>query len=131
MEESFEKMVADHMEAGFLENIADMLKHDRSLFRLLGYLIKDERQRVRIGAIALAEALLDDYRDEIVAEVPAIANTLLEDPDPVRRSDAAYMLSVIKDKGALPFLEKALHDPNPAVQESAKEAMEEIRGPAH
>ena len=69
-------MIADHMEAGFLENIIDMFKHDRSLFSHLGHLINDGRGRVRMGAVALAETLKDGYPDEIVKAIPSIAEGL-------------------------------------------------------
>ncbi len=32
-------LIADHMESGFLENIIDMFRHDKSLYPLIGELI--------------------------------------------------------------------------------------------
>ncbi len=121
-----EKMISDYLEAGFLENIIDMLKHDTSLFYLLAHFIKDGRQRVRIGALAIVESLLPYYKDEIARQVPSISKTLLEDPDPVKRADAAYLLSIIGDGSAVPFLKKALLDSHLQVYEAAREAIEEI-----
>jgi len=44
----FLRMIADHMENGFLENIIDMFRHDTTLYSLVGELIQDERVRVRL-----------------------------------------------------------------------------------
>lgn len=126
----FEQMVADHMEAGFLENIADMLKRDKDMFYLIGFMINDKRQRVRIGAAALVEMFLCEHgcRQDILGLIPAVGNALRENPDPAARADAAYVLSVIKDVKALPFLEAALNDPHPLVREIAGQVIGELGG---
>jgi len=43
MSEDIKMMIADYMEKGFLENIVDMFKHDRSLSPLIADLMRDER----------------------------------------------------------------------------------------
>ena len=119
-------MVADHLETGFLENIIDMLKRDKTHFSLIPGLIQDERQRVRIGALALIETFLEKNRAEIIALIPLICDAL-EHENPVVRADAAYMLSVIGDKSAVTCLEGSLlTDPHPVAHEAAKEAIVEI-----
>ena len=128
-DEELKKMIADHMEAGFLENIIDMFRRDRSLFGLLGCLISDERARVRLGAVALVEALKESFfRDAIVKEVSSIAG-VLKNPEAVIRADAAYLLGVIGDKSALPFLRDSVNDENAAVREVLKETIEELSVP--
>jgi hypothetical protein len=119
------RMIADHMEAGFLENIIDMFKHDRSLFSHLGHLINDGRGRVRMGAVALAETLKDGYPDEIVKAIPRIAEGL-KNLDPAVRGDAAYLLEIIGHKDAIPYLTDALKDENGLVRDAVGEAMEKI-----
>lgn len=114
------------MEDGFLENIVDMFKHDKSLYSLLGNLLGDERSRVRIGTIALVETLQEEDRDNIIEAIPGIAG-LLKDPHPTIRGDAAYLLSIIGHRDALPFLESASSDDNEAVREAVHEAIEEIK----
>lgn len=114
------------MEDGFLENIVDMFKHDKSLYSLLGNLLGDERNRVRIGTIALVETLQEEDRDNIIEAIPGIAG-LLKDPHPTIRGDAAYLLSIIGHRDALPFLESASSDDNEAVREAVHEAIEEIK----
>jgi hypothetical protein len=64
------RMIADHMEGGFLENIIDMFKHDRGLYSLVPHLMADERGRVRLGTVALIEALRDAHRKEIIDAIP-------------------------------------------------------------
>lgn len=123
--EEFVRIVADHMEAGFLENIIDMLKRDKSHFALIPGLIADERQRVRIGALVLIETFLEKERGEIMGLIPAICAALGSE-NPVVRADAAYMLSVIGDESAIGCLKNSMLDPHPVVSGAAKEAIHEI-----
>ncbi|MDA8387843.1 MAG: HEAT repeat domain-containing protein [Nitrospiraceae bacterium] len=123
--DKFVRMVADHMEAGFLENIIDMLKHDKAHFGLIPGLIADERQRVRIGALVLIETFLEKNRPEIMDLVPSICDAL-KNENPVVRADAAYMLSVIGDEVAINCLKNSLMDPHPIVSGAAKEAIHDI-----
>ena len=125
--EEFARMVADHMEAGFLENIIDMLRSDKTNFILIPGLIADERQRVRIGALALIETFLEENRAEITGLIPSICDAL-KNENPVVRADAAYMLSVIGDESAVHCLTDSLLDPHPVVSGAAKEAIREILG---
>lgn len=118
-------MIADYMEKGFLENIIDMFKHDRSLYLLIGDLMADERMRVRLGISALVETLAKEDPENIPASIPSIGNLLKKD-NPTIRGDAAYLLGVIGHPEAVPFLTAALADENADVRQLAKEAMEEI-----
>jgi HEAT repeat protein len=119
------KMIADHMENGFLENIVDMFKHDRSLYPLIGDLLGDERSRVRIGAVALIETLKEEDAEHVVSAIPGVVERL-KDPNATIRGDAAYLLGIIGHRDALPFLKETLSDDHELVQESVKEAIEEI-----
>ena len=114
------------MENGFLENIIDMFKQDKSLYSLLGELLGDERSRVRIGTVALVETLQAEDRSNVIKAIPEIAR-LLGDPHPTIRGDAAYLLGIIGHKDALRFLEEALFDKNDAVREAVQEAIEDIK----
>ena len=119
-------MIADYMEKGFLENIIDMFKHDRSLYPLIGGLMTDERMRVRLGISALVETLAKEDSDNIARSIQSIA-ALLKDQNPTIRGDAAYLLGIIGQRKAIPFLVEAADDDNPGVREIAREAIEEIR----
>jgi len=120
-------MIADHMEAGFLENIIDMFRHDNSLYSLVGELIQDERVRVRVGITAMMEELRVLDSSHVIQAVPNLI-PLLGHKDPVVRGDASNLLGIAGEKSAIPFLERALLDENASVRLIAKEAIEEIWG---
>jgi HEAT repeat protein len=124
--ESILKMIADHMENGFLENIIDMFKHDKIYYPLIGDLLGDERSRVRVGTVALVETLKTEDADHILQAIPGVAE-LLKKPNATIRGDAAYLLGIIGHKDAIPFLEVASHDENELVRETAEEAIEAIK----
>jgi HEAT repeat protein len=119
-------MLADHMEAGFLENIIDMFKHDGALYELVAELMADERSRVRIGTAALVEALKDEHGERVHALIPSVG-ALLRHQNPIIRADAVYLLSVIGHRDALPCLEDALEDESEAVRQVVRETVEELK----
>jgi hypothetical protein len=125
-DQSLITLIADHMENGFLENIVDMFRHDRSLYSLTGSLIQDERVRVRVGITALMEELKKLDSIHIIEAVTGLL-PLLSHTEPVVRGDAANLLGIIGDEDALLPLEKLLGDENEHVRLIAKEAIEEIR----
>jgi HEAT repeat protein len=126
-DDELKKMVLDYMDNGYLENIIDMFKHDESLCQLVIDMIKDERVRVRLGAVALVEDLVKTKREPLVRLVPSIA-MLLEEDNPTLRGDAAYLLGIIRDAGALPFLLNAKDDENRFAREIICDAINEITG---
>ena len=119
------KIIADYMEKGFLENIIDLFKHDANLYSFVGDLVKDERFSVRIGISALIETLKIEDAENISKAMPSII-PLLKDRNPTIRSDAAYLLGVIGNKDALPFLREATKDEDANVSVIVEEAIEEI-----
>lgn len=119
-------LIADHMEAGFLENITDMFLHDSSLYSLVGELIQDERVRVRMGITAMMEELKTSDRNNISRAVAPLLPLLSHREDFVR-GDAANLLGIAGDQGVIPHLEKALQDRNPEVRFIVQDAIEEIR----
>ena len=125
-DQSLITLIADYMENGFLENIIDMFRHDRSLYSLIGSLIQDERVRVRIGITALMEELKKLDAINIFGAVHGLL-PLLAHTEPVVRGDAANLLGIIGEKKALLPLEKLLEDESENVRMIAKEAIEEIR----
>jgi len=120
------KMVADYMESGCLDNIIDMYKHDESLYEYVADLLKDERMRVRIGIIALIEALQKEEPEKVKKALSSIL-PLLKDGNAVVRGDAAYLLGIIGDKDAIPFLEEIAKDEDADVRLIVKEAIDDIR----
>jgi len=124
------KLIADYMENGFLENIADMFTHDKTLYPMIGELLGDERSRVRLGAVALVEMLLEKDIDNVVKAIPGIAE-VLKNHSPTLRGDAAYLLGIIGHNDAMPFLTEALNDENELVRQTIKESVEEIKKKGH
>lgn len=119
-------MIAEHMETGFLDNIIDLFKHDKSYYPYLGDLMGDERGQVRIGTFALVETMMDEDYENIVSAIPGIAK-LLKDENPTIRGDAAHLLGVIGHRDALPFLSAISDEKSPLVKETIEEAIEEIK----
>jgi hypothetical protein len=118
-------LIADHMEAGFLENIIDMFLHDPGLYNLVGELIQDERVRVRVGVTAMMEDLAARDRANVVRAVPHLL-PLLDHPEAVVRGDASNLLGIAGDPVAVPLLRKVLDDADRNVRLIAREAIEEI-----
>ena len=119
------KMISDHMENGFLENIIDMFRHDTTLYSLVGELIQDERVRVRLGVTALMEELKKICPDHVILAQEHLM-PLLDHPEAVVRGDAANLIGIIGDRESIPQLERLLSDQNDNVRFIAKEAIEEI-----
>jgi hypothetical protein len=118
-------MIADYMENGFLDNIIDMFKHDKNLYKYIGDLITDERMRVRIGVAALVETLKKEDPENVIKAIPFIL-PLLKNQNPVLRGDAAYLCGMIGHIDAIPFLKEIVKDEDVNVRTIAKEAIEEI-----
>ena len=124
--ESTIKMIADHMENGFLENIVAMFRQDKSYYPHIRDLMGDERMQVRIGTFALVEILMAEDFESIVSAIPGIAK-LLKDENPTIRGDAAHLLGIIGHKDALPFLSAVSDEKSDLVRETIEESIEEIK----
>lgn len=120
------KMLTDYMEGGFLENIISLFRKDKSLYPLIGEMLADERGRVRLGTIALVETLITENHDNILTAIPGVAS-LLKNPNPTIRGDAAHLLGIIGHKDALPYLREAAHDEHEAVRETVQESIDMIK----
>ncbi len=120
------KMIADYMEGGMLDNIADMYKHDQALYAYIGDFMRDERMRVRIGVTALIEILKKEDPEHIHKAIPSVL-PLLKDQNPVVRGDAANLLGIIGERESLPFLEEMLSDEDQNVRTIVKESIDEIK----
>jgi hypothetical protein len=122
---NIKKLIADYVEDGFLDNIVDMFKHDKSLYSYIGDLMRDERIMVRIGISALVETLREEDSEHISRALPSVI-PLLEDQNPMLRCDAAYVLGIIGHKDAIPFLRKASQDGHPHIRTIAEESIDDI-----
>jgi hypothetical protein len=122
----FIRMIADHMEKGYLENIIDMFKHDPELYDILPELIADTRLRVRIGSSALIEALNSEDGTHIHRAIPLLL-PLLHTADAHLRGDIAYVLGIIGNEENVRDLLPLLEDRNHDVRVIAREAIDDIR----
>ncbi len=120
------RMLRDYMENGFLENIMDMFKHDPSLWGAVPRMITDERSRVRIGTIALAETFFDEHKVEIARALPDIALGL-KHKEPTIRGDVVYLLDTFGFKEAVPYLKDAVKkEDTPVVRVEIEETIEKL-----
>ena len=118
-------MLIEYMGKGFLENIISLLKQDHTLCRFVADMLGDENLRVRLGATALVEELVEDHREDLRAAVPGIIK-LLKHENPTIRGDAASVLGMIKDPTAIDALLACLQDDHPGVREAAQDALLEM-----
>lgn len=121
-----QKMIADYMENGLLDNIVDMFKYDKSLYDYLPGLIRDERMRVRIGTIALLETLAKEDTENIGKATRSLI-PLLYNNSPIVTGDVAYILGLIGDQETIPFLQGIANSSDPGVRTIVQEAIQDIR----
>lgn len=121
-----EKMIADYMENGLLENIVDMFKYDNTLYDFIPRLIRDERIRVRIGTIALLEILYKEDPDNIGKAISHLI-PLLKNSEPVVQGDVAYILGLIGTEELIPSLEEVIDSDNADLRTIVREAIDDIR----
>ena len=121
-----QKMIAEYMENGCLDNIIDMFKYDKTLYDYIPGLMTDERLRVRIGTIALLETLKKEDAESIGKAIQPLIS-LLKDENPRIRGDVAYVLGLIGDRETIPVLEQMINNEDPNVGIIVREAIEDIQ----
>jgi len=121
-----QKMIAEYMENGLLDNIIDMFKYDKTLYDYIPGLMTDERMRVRIGTIALLETLKKEDAESIGKAIQPLI-PLLKDENPLIRGDVAYVLGLIGDQETIPVLEQIINNEDPNVRIIVQEAIEDIQ----
>jgi HEAT repeats len=122
-----QKMIADYMENGLLDNIIDMFKYDKNLYNYIPTLIKDERMRVRIGTVALLEALAKEDAENTGKAIRLLIPLLKGDSNPLVMGDVAYILGLIGNKDTIPFLEEIIDNQDSNVKIIVQEAIQDIR----
>ena len=121
-----QKMIAEYMEKGCLDNIIDMFKYDKTLYEYIPGLMTDERLRVRIGTIALLETLKKEAAESIGKAIQPLI-TLLTHENPRIRGDVAYVLGLIGDQETIPVLKQLINNEDPNVSIIVREAIEDIQ----
>jgi hypothetical protein len=110
------KVISDFLELGHAENIVAMFKQDKSLYRLTGDLLRDERFTVRLGIAVLFEELASVRPDDISLAIPSLL-PLLEEKNPILRGEAATILGIIGTAESINRLAQLQNDPDPQVKE--------------
>ncbi len=113
------KVIGDFLEKGYADSIAAMFRSDPSLYKLTGYLLRDERFTVRMGTAVLFEELVETDAEDVVKAIPEL-KPLLKDDIPWVRGEAVNILGTIGTREAMELLSLMLNDPDPQVLEIAK-----------
>jgi hypothetical protein len=125
--DEMQELLIEYMGKGFLENIISLFRTDGSLFVHVPAMLGHENMRVRLGAAALVEEFASTRARELADILPGVI-ALLRHENPTIRGDAAYVLGILKDRRAVGPLKEGLEDPNPAVRQGMKDALDEITG---
>lgn len=126
-EREMKSMLIEYMGKGFLENIIALFRQDRSLYQFLPAMLGQENMRVRLGVVALVEELAAEHQGDVKIALPGIIE-LLRHTNATIRGDAAFVLGIIKDPGAIEALRECLAvDSNPGVREIAHDALADIQ----
>ena len=120
------QVIGDFLELGHVENIVAMFKQDRSLYKLTGALLRDERFTVRLGIGVLFEELVLIRPKEISLAIPSLL-PLLQEQKAILRGEAATILSIIGSDSALKQLVKLKDDPDSQVREIVTDIIQQER----
>ncbi|NQU63192.1 MAG: HEAT repeat domain-containing protein [SAR324 cluster bacterium] len=123
---AFSQLIADDLENGALEKVTDLFRYNKTLYLIVGNLLRDEHMKVRLGANILMDELRVEKPDEVKLALPGIL-PLLQDQNPTVRGDAADMLGMIGSVEHIDLLQKLLKDSNHQVAEIAAEAIDCIK----
>ncbi|HQD36045.1 MAG TPA: HEAT repeat domain-containing protein [Thermodesulfovibrio thiophilus] len=125
--QAFEEMLFDYLDNGYLENIITFFEHDPEQIYLIPKMIKDERIRIKVGAIAIIEEIKEKNPEVLKKIVPSLID-LLESSEKNIRGDAAYALEIIADPDSRDALLEALNkEQDPQVREFIEDALKSIK----
>ncbi|HHW20261.1 HEAT repeat domain-containing protein [Thermodesulfovibrio thiophilus] len=124
--QAFEEMLFDYLDNGYLENIITFFEHDPEQIYLIPKMIKDERIRIKVGAIAIIEEIKEKNPEVLKKIVPSLID-LLESSEKNIRGDAAYALEIIADPDSRDALLEALNkEQDTQVREFIEDALKSI-----
>lgn len=124
-EKEFTKLIADDLESGALEKVIELFRYNKTLFLVVGNLLKDDRMKVRLGANMLIDELREEKPDDVKLALERVL-PLLQDQSPTIRGDAADMLGMIGSAEHIGLLQELLEDSNHQVVEIATDAIDLI-----
>ncbi len=124
--EEFTKLIADDLESGELEKVTSLLRYNKTLYAVVGGLVKDERMKVRLGINMSIEELQHEKPEDVGIAVSSLL-PLLKDESAMIRGDAADLLGMVGGLDEIGELKYLLTDPHHQVVEIAEEAIENIQ----
>ncbi|MBU2646857.1 HEAT repeat domain-containing protein [bacterium] len=124
-EKEFTQLIADDLESGALEKVTELFRYNKTLFLIVGNLIKDERMKVRLGTNMLMDELREERPEDVKLALPGLL-PLLQNENPTIRGDTADMIGMIGSNEHISALQELLQDSNHQVVEIASEAIDNI-----
>jgi HEAT repeat protein len=124
-EKEFTKLIADDLEGGALEKVMELFRYNKTLYLIVGNLLRDERMKVRLGANMLIDELREEKPDDVRLALPGVLS-LLADQNPTIRGDAADMLGMIGSVEHIDLLQELLKEDNHQIVEIATDAIDSI-----
>ncbi len=124
-EKEFTKLIADDLESGALEKVIELFRYNKTLFLVVGNLLRDDRMKVRLGANMLIDELREEKPDDVKLALPGVLH-LLQDQNPTIRGDAADMLGMIGSVEHIGLLQELLREDNHQIVEIATDAIDLI-----
>ncbi len=125
-EKEFTKLISDDLESGALEKVIELFRYNKTLFLVVGNLLRDERMKVRLGANMLIDELREEKPDDVKLALPGVL-PLLQDQNPTIRGDAADMLGMIGSVEHIGSLQELLKEDNHQIVEIATDAIDSIK----
>lgn len=124
-DKELQKVIADFLEMGHVENIVAMFRRDPGYYRWTGHILRDERFAVRIGVSVLFEELRKIQPDKVALAIPSLVK-LFSDDDPTIRGEAIGVLAIIGTPEAHRAIVTMQDDPSPQVREMVQLVLEEM-----
>lgn len=122
----FTKLLSDDLAAGEVDKVTILFQYNKTLYEVVGNLIKDERMLVRVGLNMVMDDLIETKPQDVHLALPVLI-PLLTDESPTVRGDVADLIGMIGDQNHIALLEPLLADPHPQVVEIVREAIDMLK----
>ena len=122
----FTKLLSDDLAAGEVDKVTILFQYNKTLYEVVGNLIKDERMLVRVGLNMVMDDLIETKPQDVHLALPVLI-PLLTDESPTVRGDVADLIDMIGDQNHIALLEPLLADPHPQVVEIVREAIDMLK----
>lgn len=126
-EKEFTQLIYADIESGELERVISLFTYNKSLYSVVGNLIKNGDMKVRLGTVMLVEELAETKPEYVKLILPNLL-PLLKDESATVRGDVADLVGTVGGIEQIDDLKPLLNDPVRPVVEMAEEAIEIIRG---